>query len=173
MCGRTTTPFTLLVPRFLQGVPLGRWRGVFASSGVDPERIEFKGVAPTIDDHLRAIGNVDIALDPFPYQGTYTTLETLTMGVPVVCLMGETYSRRASAALLMRLGMTTTIAKSVDEYVDSAVSLANDEERLGGNRDAVRERFLNSEICDVSAYVAELETTYRRLWRDWCEKNPP
>lgn len=72
-----------------------RYRAIFASSGVDPARLTFLPVAKTVVAHLEAIANVDIALDTYPYQGTHTTLETLTMSVPVISLCGETYVRPA------------------------------------------------------------------------------
>jgi predicted O-linked N-acetylglucosamine transferase (SPINDLY family) len=114
------------------------------------------------------MGRVDIALDPFPYQGTYTTLETLSMSVPVISLAGETYSRRATSALLWRLGLDELVAASAAEYVGIALSLARDHARRASIRGVLRERFLHSEICDVAAYVGELELHYREAWREWC-----
>lgn len=149
-----------------------RWASEFAAAGVAPERIIIAHAIPTLLGHLQAIGAVDIAFDPYPYQGTHTTLETLSMGVPVVTLCGETYVRRASSALLMRLGFDELVAASPDEYVEVAVRLAKDRESLARLRAGIRTRFLNSEICDVAGYVAELEGVYRRLWAEWCEKNP-
>jgi predicted O-linked N-acetylglucosamine transferase (SPINDLY family) len=153
--------------RFASGWLCERWRGLFASAGVDPRRVTFLPAVPTTEGHYRTIGGVDLALDPFPYQGTHTTLETLAMGVPVVTLAGETYSRRASSALLLRLGFDELVTASPDEYVARAVALLKRPERLEEFRGVIRERFLKSEICDVSGYVAELEDVYSQLWREW------
>jgi protein O-GlcNAc transferase len=43
-----------------------------AERGVAPERIELVGWLPD-EDHLAHYGRVDVALDPFPYNGTTTT----------------------------------------------------------------------------------------------------
>lgn len=101
-----------------------------------------------------------------------TTLETLVMSVPVITLCGQTYSRRASSALLLRLGLNDLVAGSAEEYVDLAVALADNRSVLEDLRGGLRERFLGSEICDVTGFVRELESTYRRLWRDWSGKFP-
>jgi len=170
--------------RILDGVPesrlvvkyLGRfssewcreqWRAAFASAGVDPRRLQFHGATPNLESHWTMIGGVDLAIDPFPYQGTHTTLESLLMGVPVLTLMGETCVRRSSSALLLRLGLEDLVTQSAEEYVERAVALAADRERRLRLRTGLRERFLHSEICDVRGYVAELESVYRRLWRSY------
>ncbi len=145
-----------------------RWRSIFASHGIAPFRITFLPVAPKIEDHFRAIGDVDIALDPFPYQGTYTTMETLAMSVPVLTLAGESYVRRASSALLQRLGFDELVTSSSEDYVAEAVALATDKKRLNDLREQIRTRYLSSEICDASGYARELEQSYRSFWRGWC-----
>lgn len=149
-----------------------RMRSVFATAGVDPARLTLLPMMKTVVEHLQAIGNVDIALDTFPYQGTHTTLETLTMSVPVITLCGETYVRRASSALMMRLGLNDLVAHSPDEYVNLAVELAGNPSLLRELRLGLRDRFLASEICDVAGFVAELEAIYRRLWAQWCTARP-
>ena len=78
--------------------------------------------SPNLDGHWRVIGGVDLVLDPFPYQGTHTTLECLTMGVPVLTLIGETCVRRCSSSPPLRLGLEDLVTQNVDEYVERGVA---------------------------------------------------
>jgi predicted O-linked N-acetylglucosamine transferase (SPINDLY family) len=55
----------------------------FAGAGVEARRLEMVGSDRELADHLRRYGQVDIALDPFPYNGTTTTCEALWMGGPL------------------------------------------------------------------------------------------
>ena len=57
-----------------------------------------------------------------------TTLEAIACGLPVVTLPGEFHRGRHSYAILRQLGVTETIAHSVEEYVDIAVRLVQDRE---------------------------------------------
>ena len=52
--------------------------------GLTPERLELRGHSPSLEEHLAAYNDVDIALDTFPYTGCTTTADALWMGVPSV-----------------------------------------------------------------------------------------
>ncbi len=65
-----------------------RLRTWFVEDGIAAERIRFDGASIPLD-YLRAFGEIDIGLDPFPYGGGTTTMDALWMGVPVVTLAGR------------------------------------------------------------------------------------
>ena len=98
--------------------------------GVAAERVELVAWLPDAAAHLALYHRVDIALDPFPYNGTTTTCEALWMGVPVVTLRGDRHAGRVGASLLTQIGLTDLIANSVEEYVEIAAALARNPARL-------------------------------------------
>ena len=90
------------------------------------ERVEARGIAPdrisilprtAIDAYFAAIGDVDIALDTFPYNGGTTTFDVLWMEVPIVALAGERPVSRSGVSILSTLQMPELIAGTDDEYV--------------------------------------------------------
>ena len=98
--------------------------------GVAAERVELVAWLPVAATHLALYHQMDIALDPFPDNGTTTTCEALWMGIPVVTLRGDRHAGRVGASLLTQIGLTDLIANSVEEYLEIAVALAHNPERL-------------------------------------------
>jgi len=121
-------------------------------------------------DHIAAYGRIDIALDTFPYAGTTTTCEALWMGVPVVTLAGRTHASRVGASLLTRLGEPSLVAASSAAYVETAVGLAADPERLQVLRASLRGRMIASGITDAAAFARHFAQALRRAWRIHCER---
>jgi predicted O-linked N-acetylglucosamine transferase (SPINDLY family) len=116
-----------------------------------------------------AFNGVDIALDPFPFSGGITTCEALWMGVPVMTCPGETFASRHSLSHLSNIGLTETIARDFDEYVELAVGLANDLERLTAIRARLRQQVATSPLCDGPRFAANLMNLLRTAWRAWTE----
>ncbi len=151
--------------------PPGRTRDMLrarvAARHVDPERIVIRGRA-SILEYFTAIGNTDIALDTFPYNGATTTLDTLWMGVPVVALRGERGISRSSYSIMESLRMPELIAGSSEEYVRLNVALARNAGQRQELRSTLRRRLELSPLMDTAGFVRDLETAYRGMWRVWC-----
>lgn len=145
------------------------YHGLFEQHGIGRARIELIGWQPSPADHLRMYGQIDIALDTFPYNGTTTTCEALWMGVPVITLAGDRHAGRVGVSLLTRAGLTESIAQTPEDYIKLAVQLAGNTERLGQLRARMRERMRNSPVCDGKTFVRALEDNYRAFWVKWCE----
>jgi len=154
---------------------VGVWAGeacdrmleIFESEGVYAERIEVAGRLPYAA-YLEQYGQADIALDPHPYNGGTTTLESLWMGLPVVTLAGTAGFPRCAASHLHNVGLDDLIAGSWDEYIDIALRLASDLPRLATLRSGMRARMRDSALLDAAGFTAALEALYREAWREWC-----
>jgi protein O-GlcNAc transferase len=145
--------------------------GRFAAAGVDPERVACSG-GSTYQEHLAAYNQIDIALDPFPYNGGATTLDALWMGTPVITLRGDRFVGRMGASVLAVTGLPELIAESKDEYVQRAIATAADLERLAELRASLRDRLVESPLCDGPGMALDLEHLYRQMWRTWCAGRP-
>ena len=91
--------------------------GHFETFGVLSSRIIMSGIVPDNRAHLAAYGQLDIALDVFPYAGTTTTCETLWMGVPTVTLRGNCHACNVGVSLLTAVGRPEWIADNVEQYM--------------------------------------------------------
>ncbi|MBQ9497517.1 MAG: hypothetical protein IJR52_08110, partial [Selenomonadaceae bacterium] len=70
--------------------------------GFDLGRVEMRGFS---NQYLLEYGDVDIALDTFPYTGGVTTCEALYMGVPVVSIFGDRHGSRFGLSILKNVGL--------------------------------------------------------------------
>jgi predicted O-linked N-acetylglucosamine transferase (SPINDLY family) len=136
----------------------------FADRGIDPPRLEILGLSPHAES-LAEYHRIDLALDPFPYNGGLTTCEALWMGVPVVTCPGETFAGRHSLSHLSNVGLTETIARDLDDYVDLAVSLAGNLPRLAALRAGLRQRMAASPLCDGKRFAENLASILRGVWK--------
>jgi predicted O-linked N-acetylglucosamine transferase (SPINDLY family) len=129
----------------------------FAVHGIDAERLIMRGWDPNDRGHLSTYAEIDVALDPTPYNGTTTTCESLWMGVPVLTLAGRAHAGRVGASLLTSAGLNEWICATLGEFVSKARSL-----RLT-DRAALRARISQSRLCDAVGYTRDVEAAYRAL----------
>jgi predicted O-linked N-acetylglucosamine transferase (SPINDLY family) len=104
------------------------------------ERLEraFAAAGLRADDHcvflnrlsqskfVATAGLTDVFLDSIGWSGCNSALECLPQALPVVTFEGQTMRGRHCAAILRMLGVSETIASTIDEYVAIATRLAQD-----------------------------------------------
>jgi protein O-GlcNAc transferase len=171
----TVVPHSRIMMKFRTLVCLEtrrRYLHIFGEYGIEKERVIFVDHIPTLEDHLALYGHIDIALDPFPYNGTTTTCEAMWQGAPIVTLTGHSHAGRVGASLLNQIGLGEMAASDIEEYLAMAVLLAGDEERLIAFRKGLRERMSSSSLCDAPRFTRTVENTYRLIWRHWCATGP-
>ena len=139
---------------------------MFGAAGIARERLILKPNLP-MADFLALHQQIDLGLDPFPYNGGTTTLHALWMGVPVVTLAGHHSVARWGVAALSRVGLSEFICSSEDDYVQCAVRAAQDLPAVNRVRQSLRKRMMVAD-CDPVTITQTLETAYRDMWRTWC-----
>jgi protein O-GlcNAc transferase len=144
---------------------LERW---FREDGIPHERLQFEGAVPA-REYLEAFRNIDIELDPFPYNGGSTTLDALWMGVPVVTLSGRLAVQCTGTSVLTTLGLPDLVAKTPEQYLNVALRLAVMVANMPNLRQDVRQSMLSSPMMDEVGQVRHLENAYRDMWRKWCQ----
>src|SRR5262249_27421898 len=135
--------------------------------GIAANRLRLLGWT-SFSQYLAHFHEVDVGLDPFPFQGHTTTCHALWMGVPVVVLAGRTPLSRVGVSLLTNLGLDELIADTPEAYVRAAARLALDLDRLAELRAGMRERLRRSPLLDGPGFTGRLEEAYRRIWTNWC-----
>lgn len=133
----------------------------FKNHGVERNRIRLIGHVSNHNEHLACYNEIDIALDPFPYNGTTTTCEALWMGVPVVTLYGSNHAGRVGGSFLTNIGLKSLVTKNSSTYIKTVKFLSEDFTRLNNLRSGLRQAMISSPICKAKEFTEELENHYK------------
>ncbi len=140
-----------------------------SAAGIDRGRVRIDGKIAGYAAHLESYGEIDIALDPFPYNGGTTTVEALYMGVPVLVRAGDRYVAHMGESILHNAGLTGWIAAHDTDYPRLGARLAADLESLAALRAGLRQRMLVSPLFDAPRFARNFEAALRGMWQAWCE----
>ncbi len=104
-----------------------RLSAVFSAAGLRLE--DCVRVIPRVDEdnYLKLNRDATVYLDSMLWSGGNTTLEAIAAELPVVTLPGDTMRSRHSAAILETMGLGDLVARTIDDWVDLAVRLGNDD----------------------------------------------
>lgn len=141
-----------------------RYAKLFAEHGIDAQRIEFRGPVG-LADMMAEYADVDIGLDPIPYNGGTTTLQAMWMGVPVLVKEGGHFVSRMGASFLRAAGMPEWVARDDDEYVRIAVKMAADRQVLLALKRGLRAHLQGCAGWNREAYTAAFGEQLRLMWR--------
>ncbi len=137
----------------------------FAKHGIDTSRL-ILNASVFRQNFLESFTKIDIALDSTPYGGGTTTIETLSMGVPVITLYGNKWISRQASTFLKAIGHEELIANDMEDYINKAISLSTDIERLKNYRTNLgleMQSKLNS-----NDYVRKFEAAIENMWQKKC-----
>ena len=155
----------LKAPSLRDPTVCARFLSMFRAQGIAEDRVTFRG--PTgLSDMMAEYGDIDVGLDPLPYNGGTTTMQALWMGVPVVTLAGGNFVGRMGASFLRSLGRPEWVASTPDDYVAIAQRLARDQAALRSERAALRAWMAASPLCDIDAYVRDFQSLLHRMWQN-------
>ncbi|MCH8096291.1 MAG: tetratricopeptide repeat protein [Proteobacteria bacterium] len=129
----------------------------FAKHGVSADRLFFFDNKQENKSHLSYYNDIDISLDTFPLTGGTTTCEATWMGVPVITLVGESFHQRISYTMLMNCGLEEFCTFTPEDFVDRAVALAGERDRLLAWRHGLRGVMRQSPLCDEERFLFEFQ----------------
>ena len=142
----------------------------FVKAGIDKNRLILEEYVHNKKTYIVEYNNIDIALDSFPLCGGTTTNDLLWMGVPLITLSGERMSQRISASTLKRIGAEELISYSKEEYINKAVSLSKDFNKIDRYKRTLRDKYLGSEICDKEKFARNLLRAFSVMWYETVAK---
>ena len=148
---------------------INKFKKKFAEYGIGDNRVIYqnehcKGI------HFNAYKMADIALDTTPFNGLTITLELISMGIPVVTLVGQSMQSRGCAHINHELKLNDLIAENESEYIIKAQALANDIKKLDYYRHHLRDILNKSPLRrDAKGFAKCVEDAYTKAWKDYCK----
>ena len=140
----------------------------FKKYNVNKDRLILEGESKTRKELLNTYNKIDICLDPFPFQGNTTTIESIWMGAPVITLKGNRYIFHFGESINSNLNMLDWIAKDNKDYVLKAIKFSSNIEELSNIRKNLRKKALQSPIFDAKVFADNFD---KLLWDIWKKKN--
>lgn len=134
------------------------------AAGIDPARLVFADKRAHAE-YLARYQLADLFLDTPAYNAGATAVGALAMGLPLITCPGEHYASRMGASLCHAIGLPELICTSQQAYVEQAVALGRDAERLADLKARLQQRREHSPLFQPQAFVASLEAAYRALWQ--------
>ncbi len=153
----------LKAPSFKDAGAVARYTGLFAEHGIAADRLEFRGPVG-LADMMQEYADVDIGLDPVPYNGGTTTLQAMWMGVPVVVKEGGHFVSRMGASFMHAAGLPEWVAADDAGYVATAVRMAADWQTLFELKRGLRQRLLAQPGWNIETYTRSFEARLRTMW---------
>jgi predicted O-linked N-acetylglucosamine transferase (SPINDLY family) len=160
----------LKAPSLRDASVINRFQTLFAAEGITAERLSFEGPSE-LSQMMQCYSEIDIALDPTPYNGGTTSLQALWMGVPLITLRGGNFVSRMGASFLTALGQPNWIAHDDASYSAIAQQLSQQLPAIRQGRAALRQQMARSGLSDLECYADQFQQLLRRMWRHHCSGN--
>jgi len=126
----------------------------------------------TMADYLRLHHQVDICLDTFPSNGVTTTCHAAWMGVPTLCVEGNSLMSRSAMAIMLHLNLSDFVVQSHEGFVSQGVYWSEHLQYLSEVRSNLRKQFKISALNQASIISQHLVLAFRQMWERWCKNQP-
>ena len=142
-----------------------------AALGIDPARLVF-GETLAKPRHLARLAQADLFLDTFTINAHTSASDALWAGLPLLTCPGDAYPARVAASLVAAAGLPQLACRSMQDYENTAVRLAQDPAELRSLRQtlAAGERL---PLFDTPRFVRDLESAFDTMWKRCLAGQPP
>ena len=114
---------------------------------------------------------IDICLDPFPYNGGTTSCDLLWMGVPLISLPGKAEVSRLGNSFLNSINRTEWIASDEDDYINIALLLSSDVKKLNEIRLTQRSNMEKSPLMNYKKFARDFEDALSGMLNEYLNGN--
>jgi predicted O-linked N-acetylglucosamine transferase (SPINDLY family) len=127
----------------------------FKKNNVSEDKLILEGNSSR-EDTLKKYNLIDIALDPFPWNGGTTSFELSWMCVPLLTLSGDRFMARCGESINKNLNMNDWIAYNTKDYISKVLKYSNNFNLLNDARSHLRASSRKSVLFDSTTFSKDL-----------------
>ena len=143
-------------------------RDQFYECGANQKQIDIRPKGDAVY-YLKLHYEIDLMLDPFPYNGGISTCDSFWMGVPVLCMNGKSYVSRQGVMQNTCLKLEAFIANDHEEFIQKALQISRNQDLLKQLRSNLREMLKRSPLMDYNRYANQFGDMLQRWWAKRCD----
>ncbi|MGA0234663.1 MAG: hypothetical protein ACO3NE_03650, partial [Alphaproteobacteria bacterium] len=126
------------------------------SIGIDDSQYFFAGRLEPKAKHYARLYVSDFALDTFTVSMASGALDNIWAELPVISMPGDKFTNRTAGSFNRTLGLDYLNTNSVDEYVDLAIELATNPEKLARLKAHMRTYKRQTSMFDGAKFAKEV-----------------
>jgi len=134
----------------------------FLRNGVNDNQLILEGFSDR-NTLLKKYNMIDLALDPFPYNGGTTSLECSWMCVPILTKAGDRFLSKCGESINKSLGLTECIAKNNEEYVSIAINYSKNLKSLQKVKEYLIQNRSKFKIFNSQDFADELGNSFKKM----------
>lgn len=133
--------------------------------GIEARRLVFENAGLPKAEHLARHRAAGLFLDTHFYNAHSTAADALRAGLPVLTFPGQAFPARVGLSLITTLGLADDlVADSMQAYVERAVQLATEPDRLAALRGRLQAAIIRpGGLFDSAAFARKLEDAFAQL----------
>ena len=122
--------------------------------------------------YIEILNLMDLSLDTYPFNGMSSSCDVLWSGLPILTLMGDSYSSRGCSSLLNSVNLNSLITHSIGDYEKLAINLAKNPKKLK----KLREKIINKtslDLFNIDKFTNNIEDGYQKIYARSQSNMPP
>jgi len=140
--------------------------------GIDPNRLVF-AKRMDLDQHLSRHRLADLFLDTLPYNAHTTANDSLSSGLPVLTLIGQSFASRVAASLLKAIELPELICHTQAEYEAKAIELARNPQKLTNLKKKLAKNRDKTPLFNGTQLTRDIESAYLAVYQRYQEGLAP